>query len=380
MSVALPSAANGSINMPSPLPLHVKPSYTLDKKSFSTVTPVPSGATMGPQKTMKALRIFKEHSHSHNTQGVISLQAVDMPTPAVTAGMVLVRIMASLINPSDAGNANGYFPYTTFPRIPGRDYAGVVITGPRHLQGQRVFGTSGRDYSFSKDGAHAEYCVVPEDAVVIMPADLSFTQAATIGVPFTTAWLAIERANTKSTDTVLVIGAFGAVGSAACQIARSRGCRVITAARRDTADIDLTADPHLKGAKALTGGLGPNVVVDTVGDPQLMRRALSSLSVHGRLSYMSAPKTFDAEFSFDMRNLYRTEKIIVGCNSLAYSVQEMADILRELAPGFAKGGPYQTFDASQIVSVKLGEEALEAYKTVKAAESGKLRKYVICAE
>lgn len=327
------------------------------------------------KNTMKALRIFKEASHSQLTPDVISLRFVTVPIPAVAPGSVLVKIHAAGLNPSDAANAFGYFPYTTFPRVPGRDFAGVVVAGPSHLQGQRVFGTSGQDLSFTKDGAHAEYCVVPEDGVVVMPPDLSFVQAATIGVPFTTAWLAVERVRTKSTDTVLVIGAFGAVGSAVCQLARAKGCRVITAARRNTADINLTKDPMLEGVKALTNGIGPTVVVDTVGDPQLMHRAMVILARRGRLSYMSAPKTFDAEFSFDMRSFYRLEKEIVGCNSLNYSTKEMGDILRELAPGFAKGGPYQPYDASGLVEVKLTEDSLEAYRTVKEGKSGK---YVIC--
>jgi NADPH2:quinone reductase len=332
---------------------------------------------MPTQKKMRALRIFKESSHSHNTPDVISLHFVTVPIPAVAPGSVLVRIYATAINPSDAANATGHFPYTTFPRILGRDFAGVVVAGPSQLQGQRVFGTSGRDLSFTRDGAHAEYCVVLEDGVVVMPADLSFMQAATIGVPFTTAWLALERVHTKPSDTVLVVGAFGAVGRAVCQLARAKGCRVITAARRDTANIDLTMDPKLKGTKALTDGVGPTVVVDTVGDPHLMRMALDTLALRGRLSYITAPKTFDADFSFDMRSLYRTEKEIVGCNSLNYNAKEMGDILRELAPGFAKEGPYKTYDASELLEVKLAEEALEAYRTVKEGKSGK---YVICAE
>ena len=90
-------------------------------------------------------------------------------------------------------------------------------------------------------------------------------------------------------------------------------------------------------------------MVDTVGDPELMRRALDVLASRGRLSYMAAPK----------------------------NTTEMGGILRASAPGFAKEGPYQTYDASGLVQVELAEEALEAYKTVKGGTSGK---YVICVE
>ena len=369
---------------PTPPKCFFRLSYAGEKEpplKFNRTSETPRRTSMSPattmptQKTMKALRIFKEPSTSPNTPEVISLGFVTVPIPAMVPGSVLVQINATAINPSDAVNATGHFAHTAFPRIPGRDFAGTVVEGPRHLQGQRVFGTSGRDLSFTSDGAHAEYCVVPEDGVVVIPADLSFTQAATIGVPFTTAWLALGRVHTKPSDTVLVVGAFGAVGSAVCQIARAKGCRVMTAARRDAADIDLTRDPKLKGARALTDGVGPTVVVDTVGDPELMRRALEVLAFRGRLSYMAAPKTFDAQFSFDMRSLYRSEKAIVGINSLNYNTKEMGDILRQLAPGFSKEGPYKTCDASGLMEVRLTEEALEAYETVRGGKSGK---YVIC--
>ncbi len=336
--------------------------------SLATVKPGPT--------TMQALCIFKEASHSAQDPDVTSLRFVTVPIPTVPTGSVLVKIKAAGLNPSDTGNAAGYFPYTNFPRVPGGDFAGVVVKGSIQLEGKRVFGTSGRELSFTKDGTHAEYCVVPEEGVVEMPEDLSFTQAATIGVPFTTAWLTLDRVRAKADDTILVIGAFGAVGRAVCQLARHKGCRVITAARRDTAHIDLTIDGALNGVKAMTNGKGPRIVVDTVGDPYLMPRALMTLAPRGRLSFISAPKNFDADFAFDMRNFYRQEKEIAGCNSLNYSTKEMGNILRKLALGFVKGGPYQTYDASELVKVQLTEQTLEAYKTVKAGDS---RKYVICA-
>jgi NADPH2:quinone reductase len=322
---------------------------------------------------MLALQVSKFSSPSENTLSKPSLNVVNLPIPTPGPGALLLKIHASLINPSDAANATGYFPYTTFPRVPGRDFAGTVVSGPAHLRDQRVFGSSGREFSFTQDGAHAEYCVVPEEDVVVIPENLSFRQAATIGVPFTTAWIAVERARVTAEDTILVIGAFGAVGTAVCQIARARGARVVTAARRDFADVNLATDPKMEGVKAMTGGEGPSVVVDTVGDVDMMRHGLEVLAKRGRLSYISAPKTFDAQFSFNMKAVYRAEKEIIGCNTLNYTMKEMADVLRKLAPGFAKG-EYRTLDGN-ITEVKLGQEALDAYKQVGAGKGGK---FVIC--
>lgn len=215
--------------------------------------------------------------------------------------------------------------------------------------------------------------MVPEDCVVPMPDNLEFVQAALIGVPFTTAWLTLERARVEAGDTVLVIGAFGAVGTAACQLARARGAKVITAARRPNADVNLAVDAKMEAARILTCGAGPSVVIDTVGNVDIMRAALDILAKRGRLSYISAPKTYDAEFSFNMKAVYRAEKEIIGCNTLNYTMKEMADMLQLMVPGFASG-EYKPLD-SNITEIKLGEEALAAYKEV-MAEKG--RKYVIC--
>ena len=116
----------------------------------------------------------------------------------------------------------------------GRDFAGVVEEGS--FKGKEVYGTSGPLIAFTQDGAHAEYCMVPENAVAIKPKNLSFLQASTVGVSFTTASIALKRARTTTADVVLVLGANGSVGSAVTQLAKVMGCKVITASRRDNTD------------------------------------------------------------------------------------------------------------------------------------------------
>ena len=337
--------------------------------------------TLHPSSTkMQALQIQLHGPENHASQArkKASLHLVTLPVPNLVPGSALVRIRAVAINPSDAANAQGFFPHTTYPRVPGRDWAGEVSAGPAHLVGKRVFGTSGRELGFTSDGPSAEYCLIPETGVVEMPCNLSFVQATTIGVPFTTAWLMVERAHIKASDVIVVVGSSGAVGRAACQLSKARGCRVITAARRSTADIDLTLGPgQLSSAKTLTGGVGPDVVLDTVGDPYLMNAGLDVLAVRGRLSYISAPKTQAAQFCFDMRNLYRTEKTIIGCNSIGYSNAEMTAMLKELAPNFESGGACDASPESAIVTVGLREHGLQAYEKVGRNDGLTSGKYVI---
>jgi NADPH:quinone reductase-like Zn-dependent oxidoreductase len=316
------------------------------------------------QHSMKALRIVEKPCPHDELRVQLSkcLTLVDLPVPKPTTGFLLVRIRAAAINPSDAANALGYFPHTTYPRIPGRDWAGIVMEANHPLCDKEVFGTSGRQIGFTLDGPSSEYCLVPEGGIVAMPQDLSFSQAATVGVPWTTAYLMLERAVVTADDIILVLGSSGAVGSAACQLSRARGCKVITAARTSTADINISNGSMVREeVEALTGHGGPSVVLDTVGDPKLMASALDLLRVGGRLAYISAPKSYQAQFSFDMRKLYRTEKSIIGCNSLQHSTEYMCKILQELAPGFRRHGPFKPIEASEIKEIGF-EDALEAYR------------------
>jgi len=78
-----------------------------------------------------------------NQTGLISsvLKVESIPKPVPPPRHSLVRVHASAINPSDAMNVEGYFPFTTIPRTPGRDFAGVVVEGPNQSLGKKVWGT-----------------------------------------------------------------------------------------------------------------------------------------------------------------------------------------------------------------------------------------------
>ena len=147
------------------------------------------------------------------TGSLDTLQLHDLEKPVPAAGEVLVEVRATGVNPSDIKNVLGLFPYTTTPRIPGRDFAGVIVEGPEELLGQAVWGGSGQGFGFYRDGCHAQYVAVPVNAVTPLPKSLTFAQAATCGVPFITAWDALERSHVKAGTRLLIIGA-GAVAKA----------------------------------------------------------------------------------------------------------------------------------------------------------------------
>ena len=98
------------------------------------------------------------------------------------AADALVAIRAAAVNPSDAKAAIGMMPYAVFPRTPGRDFAGVVVTGPADLRGKEVFGSSG-DLGIRRDGTHATHLVIEAAALVEKPAAIS--PAAPADAPMT---------------------------------------------------------------------------------------------------------------------------------------------------------------------------------------------------
>src|SRR5271155_4998329 len=92
------------------------------------------------------------------------LQLAEVAAPAIGETTALVRVMAASINPSDVKNVAGAMKQTTLPRIPGRDFAGVVEAGPAGWIGAEVWGTGG-DTGFTRDGSHAEFIALPAECL-----------------------------------------------------------------------------------------------------------------------------------------------------------------------------------------------------------------------
>jgi NADPH2:quinone reductase len=210
------------------------------------------------------------------------------PLPNYSDNLLRIRVLASPIEVSDVLNVNGDFPATTFPRVPGRNFAGVVTDPADHpLYQKLVYGTSGSQFSFTVDGAHAEYISTTPEGVAEVPAGVDLKSASIMGTPWTTAYLSLLKANAQEGETVLVLGAGGAVGDAAVQLAKSIlfRCNVLTAGRGEKYDVDSTKFPDSETLKVLTGGKGGvDVVVDTTGDVKLINDALSSMVLGGRMT------------------------------------------------------------------------------------------------
>ena len=290
---------------------------------------------------MRALRFSR--------QGALDcLELVELPDPAPGPGEALVEVRAAGLNPSDPKNVLGKMAQTTLPRVPGRDFAGVVVAGSAAWRGAEVLG-SGDGLGFTRDGSHAELLAVPEEALVRKPPALSFEQAAAIGVPFMTAWSALViAAGVQRGDTALITGAAGTVGAAACQIAHWRGARVIGTLRggRDPAPppasvaaiadpwIDLEREDLVAAVHAATAGRGVDVILDVVGGP-LFEPCLRCLAHGGR--QVSIAASGDPRVSFNLADFYHREARLLGVDSLALGFAQSRAILAALLPGLLDG-------------------------------------------
>ncbi|MFC3653727.1 zinc-binding alcohol dehydrogenase family protein [Dyella humi] len=318
---------------------------------------------------MKALRFTR-----HGTPDV--LEYADVATPVADAGTALVQVLGASVNPSDVKNVAGQFSQTTLPRIPGRDFSGVVEEGPLAWLGVEVCGTGG-DIGFIRDGTHAQYIRVPIAALVRKPAALDHAQASAIGVNFVVAWLGVvDYAQLREGETIAVIGAGGGVGGAVTQIAKSLGCRIIgidrhpvdassPAGKRIHAFVPF--DGHtVAGVRSLEGlANGVDVVFDSVGGIAF-ETALGLAKRRGRVVEISA--TGHRRVEFDLVDFYHNETQLLGADSAKLGVVESARLMQAVARGFDNG----KFDAPVIAHRYALAQGRDAYAAVAEGTPGRV--------
>lgn len=303
------------------------------------------------------------------------LEYVELATRQPAVGNALVQVKSASVNPSDVKNVGGHFAHTKPPRIPGRDFSGVVVAGPAEWLGAEVWGTGG-DIGFTRDGTHAELIEIPIAALSRKPSTLSHEQAASIGVNFVVAWLGtVDYAQLAAGETIAVIGASGGVGGAVTQIAKARGARVIAVDRQPPVadspaarliDAYVPFDEHsVERVKALTNGDGVDVVYDAVGGVAF-ETALGLAKRRGRVVEISA--TGKRRVEFDLIDFYHNETQLFGTDSAKLGVTESARLMTALAEGFESG----RFEAPVIAQRFTLAQAREAYEAVAAGTRGRV--------
>ena len=234
--------------------------------------------------------------------------------PAPGAGRVLVRIVASGVNPLDAKIHAGEAPHARqpLPAILGIDLAGVVAAvGPGVSEfrvGDKVYGMTGGVGGLQ--GTLAGFAAVDADLLALQPANLGMREAAALPLVFITAWEGlVDRAKVRAGQTVLVHGGAGGVGHIAIQIARAFGAEVFATgsaasqaviAQLGAVPIDYRATAVEAYVAAHTGGSGFDIVYDTVGGAtldasfQAIRRFGHVVSALGWGTHALAPLSFRA--------------------------------------------------------------------------------------
>lgn len=303
------------------------------------------------------------------------LHLAERPLPQADANNVVVRMEAASVNPSDVKNVEGRMSQTTLPRVPGRDYSGVVVDGPKEWINQEVWGTGG-DVGFTRDGTHAEYIRVPVASLVRKPATLSHEQAGCVGVNFVTAWCALDYAKLSQGETLAVFGANGGVGGAAIQIAKHLGAHVIGIHRGEPGGLTPAAkladllidsrDPDMGSQlRAHTAGRGADVIFNTAGGP-IFGMALTLLAHRGRQVEITSPS--DRRVTFDLVDFYHNESQLFGLDTLKRDLTGSGGILETLRPGF-DSGVYQPPIVSRIMPLA---QAQHAYELVAKGEPGRV--------
>lgn len=226
-----------------------------------------------------------------NPVGVDALVWKELPTPAPKAGEVLIAIRAASLNFPDLLIVQNKYQFKpALPFVPGSEYAGVVEAvgeGVTTLKvGQSVACLSGT-------GGFASHVIAQAALCFALPPGFSHVDAAAFIMTYATSHHALlDRGQLKSGETVLVLGAAGGVGTAAIQIAKAAGAKVIAAASTDEkcalcrdmgadATINYTTENLREAIKAATGGKGPDIIYDPVGG-EFAEPAFRSIAWRGR--------------------------------------------------------------------------------------------------
>ncbi|MCW5612773.1 MAG: NADPH:quinone oxidoreductase family protein [Rubrivivax sp.] len=223
--------------------------------------------------------------------GADALQWRELPTPEPQAGEVRIAVRAASLNFPDLLIVHGKYQFKPpLPFVPGSEFAGVVDAvgaGVTHLKvGQPVAAIGGT-------GGFGTHACVAAERVLPLPPGFDIEHGAAFAFTYGTSHHAlIDRGQLQAGETVLVLGAAGGVGTAAVQIAKAAGARVIAGASSDEKCAlcrEIGADATINYAtqnlrdelKALTGGQGPDVVYDPVGG-SLAEPAFRSIAWRGR--------------------------------------------------------------------------------------------------
>jgi len=223
--------------------------------------------------------------------GVDALRWKELPTPEPGPKQVRVAIHAASLNFPDILIVQNKYQFKPDPPfVPGSEYAGVIEAVGSEVKGLQP---GLRVVALGSSGGFGTHAVVEASRVQPLPAGFPFEDGAAFAFTYGTSYHAlVDRAALKAGETVFVLGAAGGVGTAALQIAKAAGARVIAGVSSQRkcelclklgadAAINYTSDNLREALKQHTGGLGPDVIYDPVGG-DLAEPSFRSIAWRGR--------------------------------------------------------------------------------------------------
>ena len=318
---------------------------------------------------MKAIRV-------HEFGGPEVLRQEEVPTPQPGAGEVLVRMQAAGVNPVETYiRAGKYARLPELPYTPGNDGAGVVEQVGADVTdfkiGDRVY------IAGSLSGTYAEFALCKKEQVHPLPANVSFAQGAAMGTPYATAYRGLlQRGGAKSGETVLVHGASGGVGTAAVQLARAHGLRVLGTAGSDDGIklarqqgahevFDHRTPDHFEQIMKATGGHGVDVIVEMLANVNL-GKDLTILAKGGRVVIIGSRGPVE----INPRDTMQRDADVRGMILPNTPPAELARIHAELVAGLENGTLHPVIGKEFPLA-----EAAQAHRAV--MEPGALGKIVL---
>ena len=276
------------------------------------------------------------------------MRLAEVPDPVPARGEVLLRVHASAVNRADLLQRRGFYP----PPPGAPDILGLEAGGEIESVGDGVSGWKAGDAACAllAGGGYAEKVAVPAVQLMPVPAGFDMVQAAAIPEVFLTAHdNLVTHGRLQGGETVLIHGGAGGVGTAAIQVARRIGARiVVTAGSRERLDVcrELGADHGIDHGSQdfvdevlrITGGNGADAILDVMGAAYLERN-LRALAADGRLVVIGLQGGVHAEI--DLNRMLARRLSLVATTLRSRPVAQKGEIVRrfaaEMLPGFSEG-------------------------------------------
>ncbi|MDW9374050.1 NAD(P)H-quinone oxidoreductase [Sinorhizobium meliloti] len=285
------------------------------------------------------------------------LQIVERLRPVPGEGEMLVRVSAAGINRPDVMQRQGNYP----PPPGASDILGLELAGVVESLGSGVrrFKPGNRVMALVHSGAYAEWAVVQEASALPVPDGMSLVEAGAFPETYFTVWSNVfERAGLKPGETLLIHGGTSGIGTTALMLAKAIGAKVIVTAgspEKCEACLKLGADgaidyrrqDFVAVSKELTGGRGPDVILDMVGGDYIARN-LEAVAVDGRIAQIAFQKGSKAEVDFLpllMKRITLTGSTL-RARPLAMKAKLAASLEEHVLPVLARGEARPLIDST----------------------------------